>query len=333
MNVNGVDANGVSQQVIDALQATTTNPRINLLLNMAVSQRDAEYIVECLRILLQEERIAQTMVLSLNFDEISDQAIDVFARFFRESHCHLHALCLWNLPPRQARHLLAALRTNRFVKKLYICKLRDDNGASWIVDLLRHKTDFTHVRFYRCGFPFTQILPLLGHGQPNLTSLAFDDCRISSSSNGLNLFSDPESTQLFVDNVLLSPLASLKRFVIANCGVSVDNRLLLMVGFHKNTTIVEPWTNNAEINRFLYPIARRNRNLVHLHGGMLGTTSYSSASSTTSSLSETTTTRIIPPPPCSLWPTVLAKVGQGNSQGETPVYTILCNRLATWICP
>jgi hypothetical protein len=36
------------------------------------------------------------------------------------------------------------------------------------------------------------------------------------------------------------------------------------------------------------------------------------------------------PPPCGLWAPVLAKVGKG-SEGSSPVFKILCNRLATWI--
>jgi hypothetical protein len=68
-----------------------------LTVDMAVSQRDAEYIVECLRILLQDETsIDQTMALSLDDGEISDEAIAVFARFLHEAaQCLLHALYLF----------------------------------------------------------------------------------------------------------------------------------------------------------------------------------------------------------------------------------------------
>jgi hypothetical protein len=58
---------------------------------MAVSQCDAEYIVECMRILLQDETIVQRALLAFNSGEISDEAIGVFDRFFcakRHVNCH-----------------------------------------------------------------------------------------------------------------------------------------------------------------------------------------------------------------------------------------------------
>jgi hypothetical protein len=62
---------------------------------MAVSQRDTEYIVECMRILLQDETIVQRALLAFNSGEISDEAIGVFGRFFlRETTCQLSPLCL-----------------------------------------------------------------------------------------------------------------------------------------------------------------------------------------------------------------------------------------------
>jgi hypothetical protein len=73
------------------------------------------------------------------------------------------------------------------------------------------------------------------------------------------------------------------------------------------------------------PLLRRNRYLSHVNV-MLETT-------TSSTLHHEAA--IAPPsipPPGSLWSTVLSKVGHGP-QGASPVYTILCDRLATWIPP
>jgi hypothetical protein len=114
--------------------------------DMKVSQRDAEYIVQCLQqVLQQHESNAEKTQLSLDNDGISDQAIDVFCGFLHESSsppCRLRSLCLWQWPPQQVRCLLQALHTNRSVKHLTIGFLEDKEGALWIADLLRHKKDF-----------------------------------------------------------------------------------------------------------------------------------------------------------------------------------------------
>jgi hypothetical protein len=176
-SLNDIDSNGMSQQVIDAVEQfrvergdpTNTNHRILLTFDMAVSQRDAEYIMECLRILLQDETsINQATSLSLDDCNISDETIEVFGQFLSEtSSSPFRVLYVWKLPPGQVRRLLAALHTNTSVKQLCICMLRDDIGASWIADLLRHKTDFRHLHLDQCRFPVTNILPVL-RGQPNL---------------------------------------------------------------------------------------------------------------------------------------------------------------------
>ena len=148
----------------------------NLILSMAVNQLDAEYIVECMRILLQDETIPERAQLAFNSGGISDGAIGVFGRFLRETTCHLQGLTVWELPSQQIRRLLVALHTNRSVKELSICELQDDECGSWIADLSRHKQDFTEILLSKSRFPLTQILPLLSKGQPQLKELGFDEC-------------------------------------------------------------------------------------------------------------------------------------------------------------
>jgi hypothetical protein len=173
----------------------------------------------------------------------------------------------------------------------------------------------------------TQILPLL-RGQPKLTSLAFDGFRIK---NGLFLlFEDPESTQVFVDNILLSPPTALMTLSLYGCGISLENRPL-MAAFHKNTTIVELGVDYDDATRlFIVPILQRNRYLGHVHD-MLGTRKPATMLLPTATLPAVVAPNTIPPP-CGLWATVLAKVGHG-AQGASPVFTILSDRLATWMEP
>jgi hypothetical protein len=339
--------------VIDAVEEwrqvhehpTNTNVRLMLTFNRRVSQRDAEYIVECVRLLLV---VVQAMALSLDDYEISDEAIEVFGRFLSETS-QLHTLFLWELPPRQIRRLLDSLHTNRSVKKLFVRKLQDNEGALWFADLLRRKTNFTELRLYHCRFPFTQILPLL-RGQPNLKALAFvDGCCSSSNYDRLLLFNDPEFTQLFVDNLLLSPSTTLKGLWVEDCGMLVHSRPLTnrpsMAGFHKNTTLIELRGGHDDTTSlFIEPILRRNRYLGYVHDmlgtrmtTMLPTSSFPAVTSLTlppaiAGKKKIVIAPTIPPPCDSLWATVLAKVGQGT-QGATPVFTILHDRLATWMEP
>jgi hypothetical protein len=57
-----------------------------------VHQCDAEYIVECMQIHLQQETIAHRTNLWLEDDGISDAAIDIFHGFLCETPCHLHCI-------------------------------------------------------------------------------------------------------------------------------------------------------------------------------------------------------------------------------------------------
>jgi hypothetical protein len=78
-----VNSEGVSQEVIDAEEAhnNATRPRcfLSLARHTALSQRDAEYVVQCLRMHLQEvedERILLSLALA-DWNGISDEAIDI----------------------------------------------------------------------------------------------------------------------------------------------------------------------------------------------------------------------------------------------------------------
>jgi hypothetical protein len=333
-----VNSNGVRQEVIDRVELfrrvqeeevpTTDPPWLSSLFCGPIHQRDAEYIVECLEVLLRQQRIIERNDLSLCNEKFSHDAIDVFCRFLRKTECLLHSLYLATLPPRQARSLLEALHTNRSVKKLVICNLQDDDAALWIADLLRCKTDFTSLYFSFFRFPLMQILPLL-RGQPSLKSLGLCDCCS-------RLFNDPESTQLFVDNVLLSPRNNtLEKLMLSGCGVSLENRPL-MAGFHKNTTIVElPRFFETAARPFLAPILRRNRNLRRVDA-MLGERNVAMTALAVGAVVGYEMVEPSTPPPCGLWPAVMAKVGEqigNNSLGATPVYAILRSLLATWIVP
>jgi hypothetical protein len=80
------------------------------------------------------------------------------------------------------------------------------------------------------------------------------------------------------------------------------------------------------------PIMRRNRYLHHVHDMLTGAV-VTTTTTTTTTMQVSTTLLTLPPPPCSLWATVLGKVGLNGTQGATPVYTFLRDRLATWITP
>jgi hypothetical protein len=313
-----VDSNGVSRPVIDEVERfravrddpnAARYPVIPFVLNMGIDQRNAEYIVECMRILLQHEMIAGKTMLFLDRVEISDEAIAVFGQFLRETPCPLRALGLWDdLPPRQVHRLLEALHTNRSVKELRIFNLQqDDDAASRIADLLRHKTDSTVLDLRSCRLSFAQIFPLL-RGQPHLKTLMFCICR--TNSNGSLLFNDPECTQLFVDNVLLSPPPTLQTLYFHGCVASVHNQPL-MAGLHKNTTITRGDYGD---------ILQRNVYLGHVHG-MLGTTRTPTPLAAVGAAGNVIVAAPTIPPPCGLWATVMAKVGHGT-HGATPVFTI-----------
>jgi hypothetical protein len=125
------------------------------------------------------------------------------------------------VPPQQIRRLLEALRENTSVNVLCICELQYHEGAFWIADMLRRKTKFVTIHLYKTRFALTHILPfLLSKGQPHhLKALGLCDCRIKN--NGLLQFEDPESTQLFVDNVLMSPSTAITSLYLFSRGLSL----------------------------------------------------------------------------------------------------------------
>jgi hypothetical protein len=87
------------------------------------------------------------------------------------------------------------------------------------------------------------------------------------------LFNDPETTKLFVGNILLSPPnTTLKTLFLEDCGLFLENQYL-MAGFHQNTTIGALTSDHdATIRLFIDPILRRNKHLAHVNA-MLGRTS------------------------------------------------------------
>jgi hypothetical protein len=133
---------------------------------------------------------------------------------------------------------LEALHTNRSVtisSPAILKKLKEFHGKPTCCVTKKTLQDFFCSTV--CHVPIAPILPLLNNaGQPNLKELGLDQC--CNNSNGLLLFQDPESTQLFVDNVLVSPSTAIKKLYLSSCGLSLENQPL-MAGFHKNTTIVE----------------------------------------------------------------------------------------------
>jgi hypothetical protein len=128
-----------------------------------------------------------------------------------------------------------------------------------------------------------------------------------------------------VDNVLMSPSSTTIK--------------TLMAGLHKNTTVVELFAHlDAATRRFTDPIVQRNRYLCHVNDMLVGGTNNVMIGTVAGDdeIVEPNTTPPPPPPPpppLGLWATVLGKVGCNDTQGATPVFAILCNRLATWIPP
>jgi hypothetical protein len=214
-----------------------------LVLNstMTANPRDAEYMVECLRMILQEESGAERLTLCLESDGISGAAaIDIVRGFLHETttpSCLLQSLSLCGLCRlgKCADYWQICAPTDPSIKRFCIYSLQDHQGALWIADLLHHKTRFYRILHLRMPlFPFTQILPCL-RGQPHLQELKLAFCCIR---NHFSLFHDPECTQLFVDNVLLAPSANnLKRLLVVDCGMTMDNQPLL-TGLLKNISLL-----------------------------------------------------------------------------------------------
>jgi hypothetical protein len=182
-----------------------------------------------------------------------------------------------------------------------------------------------------------------------------------------SLFENQKTTRMFANNLLLSASTSLKQLYIDRCGdvtpiikacetndrlqvldIASDNvddhqqceitrsqlvesmprmkgmrRLMfnfelfsrdtikpMLTALEKNTGIVHI-ISNAETRLCIAPVMQRNRHLARIRCCSV----HAESSSAT-----------FP------WTRVLAKVGHG-SQGATPVFTILCDRLATWIHP
>jgi hypothetical protein len=102
----------------------------------------------------------------------------------------------------------------------------------------------------------------------------------------------------------------------------------IMTAFRQSVSIVEVsqrfeafLSNDSRLK----PIITRNKRLEKLDS-LLGRTRRSTT------VAANPNTRTLPPPCDGLWAPVLAKVGQGR-EGSSPVFKILCNRLATWVVP
>jgi hypothetical protein len=143
-------------------------------------------------------------------------------QLFERNDVLLYGLSLWSAVGSSAPHhicrLLLASHTNVSVKELCICGNKQDEGASWIADLLRNKRDFTLIGFADCCFPFTQTLSFL-RGQADLKVLYFSQCRINRD---LLLFNDTDFTQLFINNILLSPFTNVETLVLDGCDESLS---------------------------------------------------------------------------------------------------------------
>lgn len=117
----------------------------------------------------------------------------------------------------------------------------------------------------------------------------------------------------------LPKMKSVQRLISRSTLFSMDNQPL-MTALYKNTSITQVATND-ETGPYINPILIRNRRLAQVDGLLRPTT--------TTAVSGGSSARNNNMIPNSLWSWVLANVGEG-SQGATPVFKILCDRLATW---
>jgi hypothetical protein len=135
-----------------------------------------------------------------------------------------------------------------------------------------------------------------------------------------------------VDHILLSPTTAIKKLSLQSCGVSVRNRPL-MAGIHKNTSLFQLWGGDATSRLFIDSILQPNVYLGHVHSILRSTASTFPATRAVVGENVAVVQPTTIPPPCNLWATVMAKVGQGTTQGSCPVFTILQDQLATLIPP
>jgi hypothetical protein len=155
---------------------------------LSVNQRDAEYIVECLRVVgamgNSSNPYSKTTVLRF-VGNPSDAAIDVVCRFLRDPNNNsanknfLPLALTFADGTEQYRRVLEALHgTNRSVKELDILNLHDFDAA-----LLQHKTDFVALRFRHCGFCMTDMCAGLAHRRhEHLQTLQFCNCFIGGDA-------------------------------------------------------------------------------------------------------------------------------------------------------
>jgi hypothetical protein len=158
----------------------------------------------------------------------------------------------------------------------------------------------------------------------------------------LNIISTTEANlQPIRDQLILSlpKMKSVQVLHVVTGLLDLDDRPGMMTAFRQNVSIVKvadhSYTPLSDDPR-LKPILTRNKDLILLDS-LLGTTVPTTTATTTTTAGTTATTTAttssIPPfPRDGLWAPLLAAVGQG-CEGGSPVFKILCNRLATWIVP
>jgi hypothetical protein len=152
-----------------------------------VDRRDAEYMVECLRVVLPMEIIIpqKQTALCLEGSSISREAFAVICNFLQQPDAHLTTFILGHLPPEQYRRVLESLHNNASVKELH---LHSDNshidGGLPVSEMLRNKTDLVILRFdFGCEpcfpyylhtyYPIADILPGLRQRHVHLKTLGF----------------------------------------------------------------------------------------------------------------------------------------------------------------
>jgi hypothetical protein len=168
-------------------------------------------------------------------------------------------------------------------------------------------------------------------GHPTIIIKALADSNTRLVSLDLTGWTDEDLChRQAIRNEFVESLPNMKTIehLICNERVFDNNDQELITAFSKNTSILKLSSNDPEDPKIKQPctapcfvaILNRNNDMVHVRQMLgLGTT-----------MTTNTTMRSIPPfIPRSLWPRVLAKVGQG-SYGASPAFKILQARLAGW---
>jgi hypothetical protein len=124
------------------------------------NRRDAEYMVECLRVLLPMEIINPQKQTALYFagDGISNETCAVICNFLQQPDAHLTTFLLGHLPPEQYRRVLESLHNNPSVKELHLSFIDGVNGGLPVSEMLRHKTDLVALVVHDLSYGIQDIL-------------------------------------------------------------------------------------------------------------------------------------------------------------------------------